>query len=128
MNQLRHNFTKIDRLSAQIIAYIEQFSAQYRTLGQDDSISCQIENVEINDWQSATYDGEKHHYLIKIYWSEENPIINSNDYKTKLASGLNDYEFILSKSFVADINISQLQIMDRNIWKLNIETLIIHEE
>lgn len=127
MNQLLHNFTKVDRLSAQITACVEKFSAQYTAFDSDEIISCQIENVEQRDWQSATYDGEIYHYIAKIY-THADKIIDNDNYRENLTTALHAYEFNLSKSFVAAITIKDHQASASAILTLDIEALIIHEE
>lgn len=127
MNQLRHNFTKPDRLSLQLIPMVQQFSAQFTR--QSVVPSASIDHVRQCDWQSATYEGEIRHYNMGLVWQQAiEPDLALNDFITALQGQLDDYEFDILRSFVASVTITNSAFIAQNRLSLDIKMHIIHEE
>lgn len=127
MNQMRHNFGKINSLATQIIDCLTQYHINNLPHDMVNAVQYEICHTQEKPWQSATYDGVFHLYNLDISWPadiERRPTIDKSALNTIIAA----HEFYINGAFVADIKIANIMHQDSKFATLGIEALVINEE
>ena len=130
MSEIRHNFTKDNSLSAQLMDIIRYNISDiiYRPLMvKPETIEICRKKWTSKAWHSSTYEGQSHNYIFRL--SGDKPIAynNENISYTAIDHILKDHEFSMRKSFVAAIALKNIDPGPSYI-DIEIEAIIIIEE
>ena len=124
MTEIRHNFIKNNSLTAQLIEYLNGHIGE--GLNNPQSI---IEKRKWTSkaWHSSTYEGRVHDFIFRVLSNDDSLHIQQNIDHIALNTALESHEFNLRKSFVAAIEIKNIE-QNPSYSDIEIEAILIFEE
>ncbi len=130
MTEIRHNFTKDNSLSIQLIEVIRENIVNNfpeSNAVKPEKIKIERKKWASKAWHSSTYEGQSHRYIFRLSSCEPIDFTQKKLNHIAINQVLQDHEFIMRKSFVAAIELKNIDICSTYI-DIGIETITIAEE